>query len=127
MSRTARLLSTGMASLFRGGDCAADVEIVSKLAAGGFVRRTHHYRAWPRQRHLLGDFRVRLADVPLTHAIAVPTFSEIDMNMAFVKTVRAGTEHRHEARARTLPQAVAKLLGDFDVSQADGFAIGQLE
>ncbi len=49
------------------------------------------------------------------------------MDMTLVVTVGARAEHRHEAGARALAHAVAKVLWHFDVSQTEHRAVRELE
>src|SRR5215472_10510217 len=73
------------------------------------------------------DFSRRFADVPLANTVTMMTISEIEMDMALVIAVRAGTKHRRKPMTRAFPQSIAKILSDRHIGQRQHTAIGQRE
>src|SRR5262249_52389992 len=106
MSRTARLLSTGMVQSF-------GTAISKPASRRRQARRVGRSGTRSRQRHVfLGGLgaRRRIANIPLAQLVAVMTLGQVDVNMAFVVAVGARPEHGHEARASALAQAIAKFV-----------------
>src|SRR5215510_4192063 len=64
-----------------------------------------------RQRHGMGrGLLLRIANVPLAHAMAAGALGEIHMHVILVIAVGTGTEHGGEARANGLAHAQAIIL-----------------
>ena len=71
--------------------------------------------------------RQRFAHVPLANAVTVPAFGDVEMDVAFVVTIRAGAEHRAEAVAGAFAQGHAQILRHGHVGRADRAAVGERE
>src|SRR5690348_213674 len=83
---------------------------------------------WRRQWNLGGNIgRNRLAHIPLTHAIAPPSFDQIEMNVSFVIGVRAGTKHRGESMANAVAHILAEFLCNRHIGQGERATIRKNE
>src|SRR5215471_13498136 len=124
MSRTARLLNTGMGQSF-------GTAISKPASRRRQARRVSRSGTRSRQWHvLLRGLRARwrrIANIPLAQLVAVVTLGQIDVDMAFVVAVGARPEHGHKARASALAQTIAKFVRDLRVGRAEHRAIRELE
>src|SRR5262245_38377030 len=70
---------------------------------------------------------LRIANVPLAHAMATGAFGEIHMHVILVIAVGAGAEHGGEAPAGGLAQAKAIILRYLRIGRLNHGAVGKLE
>src|SRR5215510_3583232 len=70
---------------------------------------------------------LRIANVPLAHAMAAGALGEIHMHVILVIAVGAGAEHGGEARAHSLAHAQAIVLRYLRIGQLHHGAVGKLE
>src|SRR5262245_23057642 len=76
---------------------------------------------------LSGDFRLCRPHLPLTHAVAIPAFDQIEMDMALVIAIGPRSEHRRETTAGAVTHFVAEFFRGLYIGQAQGSSVGKRE
>ena len=76
---------------------------------------------------LSGDFRLWRPHLPLTHAEAIPTFDQIEMDMALVIAIGPRSKDRRETTAGAVMYVVTEFFRGLHICQAQGSAIGERE
>src|SRR5947209_1737760 len=88
--------------------------------AGSWSWQRHGRRSWAR---LFGLF----AYIPMAHAMPSSALGEVNVNMVFVVAVRSRPQHRHETRAGTQANTLAKLLVQAQIGEPNDPSIGKCQ